>query len=321
MGQPMDWIDLAALTILAVFVLIGATRGFLASLLGVVSLIVSYAAGFFGATVLAGPLALHAGVHPLLAGLLTGTVAFLGTGVVMALVTRAVLRRHRARRQRVPLDIVGGGLIGGLQGALLAVLVYWVAGQVQAAGLIGEPDATPSALSRASQEMVQAGADAVLAGDDGGRLMARLVADPAGTSQQLQEVLDSPAIGELQRDELFWQYLSSGAVDSALNRGAFLRISHDQALREQLAGLGVVDEAARQDPRAFRSSAREALQRIAPGLQALQSDGALEELAADPAIQEAMARGDTLALMRDPRVLALIQRAVAASSPAAPAEE
>jgi uncharacterized membrane protein required for colicin V production len=316
MFAMMSWIDFLGVGVLAVFLIVGALRGFLAGVLGVINLVLAYATAFFAATTLAAPLPERSQLHPILAGALAGTVAFLGAMALLASISALFLRRHRRRNEgkRSGLDTLGGALIGGLQGCLIAVLLYWMAGQLQASGILGEPETEPGLMSRVSQQVVRSGADAVLSDEGTGRLMAQLVADPVGTSNELQDVLDSPAIGSLQQDELFWQYLSSGAVDSALNRGTFLRVSNDAALRTRLADLGVVDDAAREDPRAFRSSARQALQSIAPGLQSVRNDPALQELASDPEVQQALADGNALLLLQHPKLRGLIQRALTASS-------
>jgi uncharacterized membrane protein required for colicin V production len=315
----MGWIDLAGVGLLGVFVGVGAMRGFVAGILGVIALLAAYALSYFAAQPLSGPLAASLGVEPLIAWLLAGTAVFALSWLVFALASAIWLRRRRRRKQGIaPADRIGGALLGGAQGALVAVLLYWVVGQAQASGLFGPPS-EPSALVHASQQVVQSGARAVLGGDGGNPLAARVVADPVGTATQLQKVLETPAMTELQGDQLFWQYVSSGAIDAALNQASFMRAANDAQLRQRIVDLGVMPEAARDDPKAFRNATRDALREVAPRLQAIREDPALDELAADPMVRQALEAGDFLSLAANPKIRELVSRALAAEPPASPA--
>jgi uncharacterized membrane protein required for colicin V production len=314
----MDWIDLAGVGLLGVFVGIGAMRGFVAGMLGVVALIAAYALAYLAATSLADPVAARLGMEPLLGGALAGSVAFVLGYLVLSVLSGIWLRRRRRRsRGLAPADRMGGGLLGGAQGALVALLIYWVFGQAQASGLFGERQER-SALVRASQSVVQTGAAVALGGTDGNPFAARMIADPVGTANQLQDVLETPAMSDLQGDELFWQYVSSGAIDAALNQASFMRAANDAELRKRIVDLGVMPEEARSDPRAFRQASRDALEQVAPRLQAIRNDPALPALAADPEVRRALETGDVLSLASHPQVRDLVSRALAAD-PASPA--
>jgi hypothetical protein len=171
---------------------------------------------------------------------------------------------------------------------------------------------------------VQSGAQAVLGGEDGNPAAARLIADPVGTANQLQAVLETPSMSELRDDQLFWQYVSSGAIDAALNQASFMRATHDAELRKRVVELGVVPEAALDDPEAFRDATRDALEEVAPRLQAIQNDPAIQNsissLASDPAVQQALHEGNVLALATNPKIRELVNRVLQADLPAAPAE-
>jgi uncharacterized membrane protein required for colicin V production len=314
----MSWIDLAGMGLLGVFVGIGAMRGFVAGILGVIALVAAYAAGYAAATGLAEPAAATFGLEPLLAGALAGCAAFLLTYVVLSISSGVWLRRRRKRSKGLaPADRFGGALLGGAQGALVVVLLSWLVGQAQASGLFGDKrEAGP--LVQASQRVVESGAQAVLGGEDGNPLAVKMLADPVGTANQLQAVLETPAMSDLQGDELFWQYVSSGAIDSALNQASFMRAANDPELRQRIVDLGVMPEEARGDPRAFRSATRDALEQVAPRLESIRNDPALPALAADPEVQRALEAGDVLALATHPEVRELVRRALAAD-PASPA--
>lgn len=314
----MGWIDLAGVGLLGIFVGIGAMRGFVAGILGVLALIAAYAISYFAADPLSGPVAESLGTEPLVGWLLAGMAVFALAWLVFSLASRIWLRRWRERTDGMTrADRIGGALLGGAQGTLVAVLLYWAVGQAQASGLFGAPG-EPSALVQASQHVVQGGAQVVLGGEGGNPLAARMVADPVGTANQLQKVLEAPAMTDLQGDELFWQYVSSGAIDSALNQASFMRAANDAELRKRIVELGVMPEAALDDPRAFRDATREALVEVAPRLQAIREDPAISELAADPEVRRALEAGDVLSLATNPKIRELVSRALA-DPPASPA--
>jgi hypothetical protein len=123
---------------------------------------------------------------------------------------------------------------------------------------------------------------------------------------------------DLQGDELFWQYVSTGAIDAALNQASFMRAANDAQLRQRIVALGVMPEEARDDPRAFRSATRDALEDVAPRLEAIRNDPALPALAADPEVRRALEAGDVLSLATNPKIRDLVSRALA-TDPASPA--
>jgi uncharacterized membrane protein required for colicin V production len=315
----MSWIDLAGVGLIGVFVGVGAMRGFVAGILGVLTLVAAWTLSYFGADPLSGAVAASLGTGPLISWLLAGSAIFALAWLVFWLASGIWLRRRRRERGAgiTRTDRIGGALLGGAQGALVAVLLYWLVGQAQAGGLMGA-QSQPSALVQASQHVVASGAQAVL-GSEASPLAARMVADPVGTASQLQAVLETPAMTELQGDTLFWQYVSSGAIDQALNQASFMRAANDARLRQRIVDLGVMPEEARDDPKAFRSATRDALAEVAPRLQAIREDPAMAELAADPAVRQALEAGDVLSLATNPKIRELVSRALSAGPPASPA--
>ena len=53
---------------------------------------------------------------------------------------------------------------------------------------------------------------------------------------------------------------------------------------------------------------KEVLEQVSPRLRQLKNDPALHKLAQDPAIQRALASGDTLTLLKNPEFRALLNR-------------
>jgi len=97
-------------------------------------------------------------------------------------------------------------------------------------------------------------------------------------------------------------------MDQALNRASFLSIAHDSALRAELVSLGMVDEASRDDPRAFREAVRDVLEQIAPHIQGLRDDPEFQQLSRDPQVQAAVASGNPLELLTLPQFRSLVRR-------------
>jgi hypothetical protein len=142
----------------------------------------------------------------------------------------------------------------------------------------------------------------------GARVASQLASNPAETLKSLQELLEDPRIRAVQEDRLFWSYVQHGAVENALNRGSFWRVVNDEELRGQLADLGLIDEAAAQDPRVFREAVGELLGEVGPRLKGLAEDAELQELARDPEIVAMLESGDTMGLLGHPGVQKIVSR-------------
>jgi len=311
-------LDLLLLTLVCVIAGFGAARGTLASAVGLAALLGAYAAGVVVAPRLGPGLASAAGLPPALGGPAAGTLAFALAHVVLGLLGRW-LRRIEARRVglgRSVLDRVGGGLFGALRGALVAALVAWLAllaDGLRVAGVAPQlPALGESQAASLTGRAVEAGTLAMLGPDPGGRVVARFAGRPAATLAEVEEVLAEPRVIELRDDALFWSSVEHGDVDRALQRASFVRVARDPELRSRLHALGLVDEAAAAEPSAFRDAMAEVLVEIGPRLRALREDPELERLLDDPELLERARSGDSLAVAGDPRVRAIVSRALAA---------
>jgi hypothetical protein len=138
----------------------------------------------------------------------------------------------------------------------------------------------------------------------------KLASNPGAAVASTQALLVHPRVVALQEDALFWQYLSTGEMDLALGRSSFSVISYDEALRAQLADLGVVSEAARNDVDTFRDEVHATLLEVAPRIQAIRNDPGLAALAAKPEIQAAIKDGNSFALLAHPDFRNLVDRAL-----------
>jgi len=298
------WLDVIVIAILVWFTVAGALRGGLAAGMSLLSLVVAYAVAIVGAT-RHGPAAAELlGLPGMLGAPVLGAALFLGSYFAMGIMTTLLKRRERKRRAgpRSLRDRFLGSCFGCLRGGLVVVLVSLLAIWFDALRATGTatflPEIGVSRAAAVTESVVEAGVEtAFVESGAGGRFVARMVARPGTSIAGLQAALDNPHIVALQEDRLFWTYVESGAVDAALNRKSFIDVIYDDALREQLAAMGLVDEAASGDPQAFRTTAEGVLREVGPRIRGLRDDPALKQLIADPEVAAILESGNTLALL------------------------
>jgi hypothetical protein len=314
-------LDLLALAVLALFVALGAARGALASGTALLALGAGYASGILAASTLGPFFAAAFGVPALLAPAAAGTAGFAVAYLACTLAGSLLGRRERAIRERAfrgraPRTIgdrLGGAAFGAVRGALVALLLAWLAQWVDALGRV-EHAARPSfaegsRVGAISQDAVEAGARAALGGENAGaRAAARLLARPAQTLPELQSVLEHPRIDELANDGVFWTLVEAGEVERATNRLAFVQLAHDRRLRARLAALGLLDEAAAAGPEGFRDEAKRVLEEVGPRLRLLREDPELHRLAEDPEIVRLLEQGELLGLLAHPDFQRVVTR-------------
>nr|TDJ04619.1 MAG: CvpA family protein [Deltaproteobacteria bacterium] len=282
--------------------------------------LLAYGTAFVGAS-LAGPLMARWFDLPRLLGLaLAGVICFvlglIGAGAGVWLIKRRLGDRLARWPRGGALDRVGGGLVGIAHGAVILLLLGVLVSFLDALRVSGAvewlqhmPQTNSSRLVATSQAVVERAVPAALGGSGPGTRMAtQFLARPADTAERFQKLLEHPRIRSLQRDRHFWFYVEHNGADRAVNRTSFLSIAYDESLRTDLAELGVVSDAAKSDPRAFRHSAREVLEELGPRIRQLKNDPAFVKLARDPEIRRALASHDTLQLLRHPEFRALANR-------------
>jgi hypothetical protein len=172
---------------------------------------------------------------------------------------------------------------------------------------------------RVTANVVEAGLGAALS-DAGaaGRMAAQLAARPARALEDWQAVIDDPLVSGLREDPLFWTYVEHENVDGALELPVTRRMLSDAALRERLAGLGLVSEAAGADPSAFRAELAGVLREVGPRVRRLREDPELQDLMQDPQVVAMVQQGDTIGLLGHPRFRAIVERAAAPAPATAP---
>jgi hypothetical protein len=295
------WLDALAALVFAVFIALGAVRGGLATGAGLLSLGAAYAAALAIGPHVGPALGRSVGLPEVLGVALAGALVFGIVYVGVGSTLRAGVRR-RGGVARSPRDRFAGGVLGAVRGGLVVLLLAWLALWLEALRVSGSgpplPALGPSTAAALTGSVVEAGVGAAI-DDEGaaGRMVASFAGRPDRAIGGLHAVLENPSVEALREDDLFWTYVEHGSIDTALNRASFLRVSRDAELRTQLAGLGLIDRAAADDPGAFRDAIAAVLSELAPRLAGLRTDPQLGALLDDPQVLAMLREGDTVGLM------------------------
>ncbi len=309
-------LDALAIVLLAIFVLLGATRGALASGLSLVALLVGYGAAFLVGPLLGPAVGSALGLPALFGGVAAGSLAFGLVFVAFAIGGRVLRRREAESRgdQPRPLwDRLGGACFGVARGSLVVVLVAWLAHWADAAaearGVERAPVAEGSAVGDLTQGAVETGVVALVGeASPGAKVTARVLARPREAFGDLRWVMEHRSVEALATDRTFWEMVEADALRPALRRPSFAAVASDRELRTRLADLGVIDDAAASTPQAFSTAAAEVLGRVGPRLRQLREDPELHQLAADPEVVYLLEQGQVLSLLRHPGFQRVVSR-------------
>jgi uncharacterized membrane protein required for colicin V production len=307
------WLDGLALVLLAIFAALGARRGALATGLSLAGLVIGYGVAILVGRHLGDVAAEVFGVSPLLGAPIAGTLAFCFVSFDFFVLSWVLRRRGDGVLSRA--SRVGGAFFGAARGSLVVVLIgllaLWVDALPQLASRApsGEPIAdTP--LRTVTRAVVQAGVETALGDTPGADVAARALAQPGAAIEQIRTLAARPEIVALAEDAEFWSYVENDAVQAALAQPSFQKIQWNNALRGELASLGVVDSIAAGDPALFALQMRGALEKIGPRLHQLRNDPDLAKLAADPVVAEMVQRRDVVGLLANPRFQQVLSKAL-----------
>jgi membrane protein required for colicin V production len=313
-GDQM-WLNALALVVFAACIAAGAWAGALVTGLRIAALVVSYAAAVVLGPVLAPALGAPMGLGDgLLAALVSSSAVFLVASLGFGFAVRAARRRGpRDNVGRSPRDRFLGAVFGAVRGALLAVMVVYLAMWFDALRATGRaavvPEVGDSAAADVTSRVVSGAiASVVDTRDPGARFLAEFAAQPAASAADLQTIFADPDFVRLRDDTRFWNDVEDGNVDAALERSSFVRLADDAQLRHRMARLGLVAEEDARDGDRFRQSMAQVLTEIGPRLRALHHDPAVRELLADPEVAAMLRNGDTVALLAHPKFRALVSR-------------
>ena len=308
-------LDLASGMILALFTLMGALRGGLASFASLATLLLSYAAAVWAAGRLGESVSSKRGLPSFLGPVAAGTAAFVATALLAGVVGAVVKREAKSLRGDSRVGTVNrwlGGFFGAVRGGLIVLLLAWLAIWLDAAretgsfaGLEAAPEIDSSATARLTEQVVHAVVSSAMEEGTTSDVVARFASRPGTSVRSLQALLSDPRIEALQQDRFFWTLVEHGAYQRAMNQRSFREIAHDERLRTRFADLGVISSDAAVDPGRFRSELGPVFRDVGPKLKGLAEDPDLQRLARDPEIASLLESGDTLALIRHPGIQSL----------------
>jgi uncharacterized membrane protein required for colicin V production len=311
-------LDLIAFSILALFTLMGALRGGLASFTGLAALLLSYWAAVWAAGSLGDSVSARLGLPPFLGPVAAGTAAFLATALLVGVLGAVVKREVSSLRGDAEMGPVSrwiGGFCGAARGGLIVLLLAWLAIWLDAAretgsfaGLEAAPRIDSSSTAKLTEKVVHAAVRAAMDDGTSSAVVARFASRPGASVRSLQELLSDRRIETLQQDRFFWALVENGAFQRAMNQRSFREIAYDERLRTRFADLGVISPLAAADAAEFRNELGPVLREVGPKLKGLAEDPELQRLARDPQIQSLLESGDTLALMRHPGIQSLASR-------------
>ncbi len=305
-------LDLVVVLALFAFAWLGAHRGGAEAGVRFLGLAVAYGGAYLAGSLAGASLASALGLAPWLGPVLAG---LLGFAAAQSLVEIAARRVRKPADELTDGSRVAGAALGIARGGLLLLPLLWLASftgsmrQLDPAAAL--PDLSGARASAVGQALAGAAAERVAAsGDRATRVTARFVASPGESVAALSAVVADPRIRVLQSDRGFWEDLTRGDVEGALERPPFGALARDPALRGQLADLGLVAETSALDTQQFQLEMAGVMREVAPRLARIQADPAFQALLADEALRERVRAGDTLALLGDPRLQQIVASAM-----------
>jgi uncharacterized membrane protein required for colicin V production len=311
------WLNALAAIVLAACIAAGAWSGALATGLRIATLLIAYGVAVMLGPALAPRLGARVGVAGPVAIALAGSVLFISTYLVLGIAARFARRLGRLENVgRSPRDRILGATFGAARGALLAMMIVYLAmwlDALRATGTAVVPEIGDSVAAEVTSEVVESAIESAIdTSEPTARFTTRLAAHPAASAADLQRVIENENFTALRSDAAFWADVEAGLVDTAVWRGSFQRLARDASVRQMLANLGFVPEAAVHDEEVFRQSIAQVLGVIGPRLRGLRDDPAVQELLADPAVVAMVQSGDTIGLLANPRIRQLVSRLSAA---------
>jgi len=309
------WYDLIAIAILVIFITWGASKGALWTALRLGVLLGAYAAGIFGAHLFSPFVTERYPELELLALPLGGSIAFLLALCVLGISAALISKRadlNRPQESRTKSDRLGGALVGGIRGGLIVLLIGILGNyldQAQHAGLVSElPSLEHSFVAMGSGTLAERGLEQVLdKKDPASRLTAQLAVHPAETAEKIQTIMEHPRVVRLREDATFWSRARNGDIRGAMNQLAFRRLAYDSEFRNQLADLKLIDAQTAEDPELFKEKIAETYTQVAPRIEALKKDPAVQKLMHDEEILELARKGSITELLTHPDFIRAVQ--------------
>lgn len=263
-------IDILAIATLSLFVLVGALRGGVAGLVGVVTLLLSYLTGLWAAHSLGAAVSRALEVSQLVGPVIAGVAVFMATAISLGLAAKHLRRWAGGLRGDSRIGIANrwlGAFFGLLRGGMIVMLAAWLGIWLDAV-----PGIRDSTTARVTETVVESAVRAAMMRDNTRvDVMAQLLSKPGTAVEGLQGILGDPRIEVLRRDASFWSLVESGAYSNAMDRPAFGEIAGSPELRERFVSLGVVPPEAARDASTFRQHFERVLSEEGPKLRGVVS--------------------------------------------------
>lgn len=244
-------VDLLVLACLLVYLYKGTRRGFLLSLLGVLSIVCSYLGAYAFSRPAGEWFEEASGTNPLTARIVAGAVIFLFIALVFSALQKGVkvwlMRKRKEGEKALPLTASSrtlGGLISLGAAVVLLTVLWWVYDAFRATSVAEDfPDLRGSAFAGMAQGIVRGVAEVSLRGKLGkaqAGLAADLISSPAHAVGELRALLDEPAMQALFESETFRQDFLSGEKGRVSTNAQFVALLEDPSASKRLQSLGFV---------------------------------------------------------------------------------
>src|SRR5262245_22143754 len=204
------WLNAIAGVVVAACIAAGAWAGALVTGLRIAALVLSYGAAVVLGPALAPDLGTRFGLGGVLATVVAGSAVFVAANLVLWIAARLARRlRRRNNADRSPRDRFIGAIFGAVRGALIAMMLVYLAMWLDALRAIGKTPAVPAigesvAVDVTSGVVRSAIESAVDTSDPAARFTARFAAQPSVSAAELQSLIDDPAFARLRGDARFW---------------------------------------------------------------------------------------------------------------------
>jgi hypothetical protein len=257
--------NLIAISVLVFFIYRGYKKGFIGASLSLFSLIVGYAAAFFGYRPLAQWFIAGGYASGFQAYVVGGLLAFFGTQLVLfipgALINRSIKRKAKEGRIR-PSYWVLGGFVGTVSGVFFAILVVWAAMLYQAAQKKNDPvpalskmpslseQVTTRTISFVTRRVLEARrknapdktAKSSFSSQAMDNVLVKVLSQPDQGVYGLKMFFENPKLNELLESRDFQHTLMNGGSQDIENHPNYQELFQDEAFLRSARDLGLVNE-------------------------------------------------------------------------------
>lgn len=312
-------VDLVVLGFLLYYLYKGTRRGFLLSFLGVLSIACSY----FGAYMLSEPVAswfeTSEDSNPLATRIIAGGVIFFLITAAFSLaqvaVKKLMTRKNEEGKKILPLSTPSrtiGGLISLGMAVILFTVMWWVYDAMRVTSWAQNlPDLGETSFATVSQSIVKLAAGAALKGKlspDQAELAAGLISSPGDAVEEIQGLLDDPALKALFESATFHEDFLSGDAQQIAENEVFIALLNNESVMKRMQGMGLVDGNA--DSGEIGESVASQLALAGGRMNGILEDPEIMKMIEELQEEGALAKGDWKNLVFDKRIREIAARAL-----------